>query len=117
VAYGNVQWDWGSDNGQVDTNDVLPNALVNNFHPKVFPANDIYNIAPAFFATEYNMNHIVLDRSMQAISGVNYIYWRIHADKEFSHESKVVLFGSYCPNFVNSAPDCSQDPIPNHKEG
>jgi carboxypeptidase C (cathepsin A) len=48
-----------------DTLPDLREAMTQNPHLKVFSGNGYYDLATPFFKTEYELNHMGLDRSLQ----------------------------------------------------
>src|SRR5881394_3760314 len=55
------QWNWGTNNGYVDTSVALRNALAKNPYLKVFVAMGYYDMATPYFAVDYTLHHISLD--------------------------------------------------------
>jgi carboxypeptidase C (cathepsin A) len=55
------QWNWGTNNGYVDTSVALRNALAKNPYLKVFVAMGYYDMATPYFAADYTLHHISLD--------------------------------------------------------
>ena len=65
-------WDWKHNNGfnpwwpgSLDVAEDLRQAMSHNPHMKVFVANGYYDLATPFFATEYTIDHMGLDPSLQ----------------------------------------------------
>ncbi len=65
-------WDWKHNNGfnpwwpgSLDVAEDLRQAMTHNPHMKVFVANGYYDLATPFFATEYTIEHMGLDPSLQ----------------------------------------------------
>src|SRR5207248_10511263 len=54
-------WNWGTNNGYVDTSIALRNALAKNPYLKVFVAMGYYDMATPYFAVDYTLHHISLD--------------------------------------------------------
>src|SRR5438477_2363009 len=54
-------WNWGTNNGYVDTSVALRNALAKNPYLKVFVALGYYDMATPYFAVDYTLHHISLD--------------------------------------------------------
>src|SRR5882762_5086613 len=54
-------WNWGTNNGYVDTSTALRNALAKNPYLKVFVAMGYYDMATPYFAVDYTLHHISLD--------------------------------------------------------
>lgn len=54
-------WNWGTNNGYVDTSVALRNALAKNPYLKVFVAMGYYDMATPYFAVDYTLHHISLD--------------------------------------------------------
>ena len=64
VLGGLGQWDWGSAGGGFpDTSESLRLAFVKNPYMKLFVASGYYDLATPYFATQYTLNHMNLDRS------------------------------------------------------
>ncbi len=57
-------WNWGTNNGYVDTSLALRNALAKNPYLKVFVAMGYYDMATPYFAVDYTLHHISLDPSL-----------------------------------------------------
>jgi carboxypeptidase C (cathepsin A) len=54
-------WNWGTNNGYVDTSVALRNALARNPYLKIFVAMGYYDMATPYFAVDYTLHHISLD--------------------------------------------------------
>src|SRR5213593_3905858 len=54
-------WNWGTNNGYVDTSIALRNALARNPYLKIFVAMGYYDMATPYFAVDYTLHHISLD--------------------------------------------------------
>ena len=54
-------WNWGTNNGYVDTSVALRTALAQNPYLKVFVAMGYYDMATPYFAVQYTMHHISID--------------------------------------------------------
>jgi carboxypeptidase C (cathepsin A) len=54
-------WNWGTNNGYVDTSVALRNALAKNPYLKVFVAMGYYDMATPYYAATYNLHHISID--------------------------------------------------------
>ena len=57
-------WNWGTNNGYVDTSVALRNALAENPYLKVFVAMGYYDMATPYFAVDYTLHHISLDPAL-----------------------------------------------------
>ncbi len=57
-------WNWGTNNGYVDTSIALRNALAKNPYLKVFVAMGYYDMATPYFAVDYTLHHISLDPAL-----------------------------------------------------
>jgi carboxypeptidase C (cathepsin A) len=58
-------WNWGSArDGYPDTSDHLRKAMSRNPYMKTFVASGLFDLATPFFATEYTLSHMGLDRSL-----------------------------------------------------
>ncbi len=54
-------WNWGTNNGYVDTSVALRTALAQNPYLKIFVAMGYYDMATPYFAVQYTLHHISLD--------------------------------------------------------
>ena len=54
-------WNWGTNNGYVDTSVALRDALARNPYLKIFVAMGYYDMATPYFAVQYTLHHISLD--------------------------------------------------------
>ena len=54
-------WNWGTNNGYVDTSIALRTALARNPYLKIFVAMGYYDMATPYFAVDYTLHHISLD--------------------------------------------------------
>ena len=54
-------WNWGTNNGYVDTSVALRTALARNPYLKIFVAMGYYDMATPAFAVDYTLHHISLD--------------------------------------------------------
>src|SRR5256714_1551762 len=54
-------WNWGTNNGYVDTSVALRTAMAQNPYLKIFVAMGYYDMATPYFAVQYTMHHISLD--------------------------------------------------------
>ena len=50
-------WDWGTNNGYVDTSDDLREAFAKNPHMKLFVGFGYYDMATPYLAAQYNLSH------------------------------------------------------------
>jgi carboxypeptidase C (cathepsin A) len=57
-------WNWGTNNGYVDTSVALRTALAQNPYLKVFVAMGYYDMATPYFAVQYTLHHISLDPAL-----------------------------------------------------
>jgi carboxypeptidase C (cathepsin A) len=57
-------WNWGTNNGYVDTSVALRNALAKNPYLKVFVAMGYYDMATPYFAVDYTLHHISIDPAL-----------------------------------------------------
>ena len=57
-------WNWGTNNGYVDTSVALRTAMAQNPYLKIFVAMGYYDMATPYFAVQYTMHHISLDPSL-----------------------------------------------------
>ena len=57
-------WNWGTNNGYVDTSIALRNALARNPYLKIFVAMGYYDMATPYFAVDYTLHHISLDPTL-----------------------------------------------------
>ena len=58
VAGGTTPWDWGRENGYVDTTAALRDAFTKNPHLKVMVCAGYFDLATPYFAAEYTLNHM-----------------------------------------------------------
>lgn len=54
-------WNWGTNNGYVDTSVALRTAMAQNPYLKIFVAMGYYDMATPQFAVQYTLHHISLD--------------------------------------------------------
>src|ERR1051326_298673 len=54
-------WNWGTNNGYVDTSIALRNALARDPYLRIFVAMGYYDMATPYFAVDYTLHHISLD--------------------------------------------------------
>src|SRR5215471_5134435 len=54
-------WNWGTNNGYVDTSVALRTALARNPYLKIYVAMGYYDMATPYFAVQYTLHHISLD--------------------------------------------------------
>lgn len=67
------QWDWGSAGGGFpDVSEALRLAFVKNPYMKLFVASGYYDLATAYFATQYTLNHMNLDPQQHAKITLDY---------------------------------------------
>src|ERR1043166_8094901 len=57
-------WNWGTNNGYVDTSVALRTAMAQNPYLKIFVAMGYYDMATPYFAVQYTMHHISLDPAL-----------------------------------------------------
>lgn len=63
------KWNWGSAReGHPDTSRALRNAFARNPHMKVMIASGYYDLATPYFATEYTLNHMGLERFRKSVT-------------------------------------------------
>ncbi len=58
-------WNYGPEDGYVNTGRTLRSAMTQNPHLKVFVANGYYDLATPYFATEYTFDHLGLEPALQ----------------------------------------------------
>jgi carboxypeptidase C (cathepsin A) len=58
-------WNYGEDDGYVNTGKTLRSAMTQNPHLKVFVANGYYDLATPYFATQYTFDHLGLEPALQ----------------------------------------------------
>jgi len=58
-------WNYGDDDGYVNTAETLRSAMSQNPHLRVFVANGYYDLATPYFATEYTFSHMALPEEQQ----------------------------------------------------
>jgi carboxypeptidase C (cathepsin A) len=59
------RWDFGSDNAYADTSTALASAFAKNPYMKLFIAAGYYDLATPYFATQYTLDHMALDATLQ----------------------------------------------------
>jgi carboxypeptidase C (cathepsin A) len=70
---GFAEWDWGSaGQGFPDTSEALRLAFVKNPYMKLFVASGYYDLATAYFATQYTLNHMALNPQQHARISLGY---------------------------------------------
>jgi len=57
-------WNWGTNNGYVDTSVALRDALARNPYLKIYVAMGYYDMATPYYAVQYTMHHISLDPAL-----------------------------------------------------
>src|SRR6266403_3252339 len=57
-------WNWGTNNGYVDTSIALRTAMAQNPYLKIFVAMGYYDMATPYFAVDYTLHHISLDPAL-----------------------------------------------------
>ena len=62
----NEAWDWGKDMGYLHVSGALTKALAKNPYMKLFVASGYYDLATPFFATDYTIDHLLLDPELRA---------------------------------------------------
>src|SRR5215471_5428961 len=58
-------WNWGTNNGYVDTSTALRDALARNPYLKIYVAMGYYDMATPYYAVQYTMHHISLDPALR----------------------------------------------------
>lgn len=58
ISGGTVGWDWGVENGYVETGSLLRNAFTKNPHLKVLVCAGYFDLACPYFDAEYALNHL-----------------------------------------------------------
>ncbi|MDQ2973918.1 MAG: peptidase S10 [Acidobacteriota bacterium] len=58
-------WNWNTNNAFVDTSTALRSAVAKNPYLKIFVASGYYDMATPYFATQYTLNHIIIDPSLR----------------------------------------------------
>jgi len=67
------RWDWGSaGEGFPDVSETLRLAFVKNPYMKLFVASGYYDLATAYFATQYTLDHMNLDQKQHARITLDY---------------------------------------------
>ena len=66
------EWDFGAKNEFVNIGETLRSAITKNPYLKVLVANGYYDLATPYFATEYTVNHLGLDPSLQGNISLTY---------------------------------------------
>jgi carboxypeptidase C (cathepsin A) len=57
-------WNWGTNNGYVDTSVALRTAMAQNPYLKIYVAMGYYDMATPYYAVQYTMHHISLDPAL-----------------------------------------------------
>lgn len=66
-------WDWGSaGEGHPDTSEALRKAMSQNPFMKIFVASGYYDLATPYFATEYTLAHMGLDKTLRSNVSTSY---------------------------------------------
>jgi carboxypeptidase C (cathepsin A) len=65
-------WRFDHDNQYINVAETLRKAITTNPHLRVFVANGYFDLATPHFATEYTLNHLGLDPSLQANISLHY---------------------------------------------
>lgn len=65
-------WSFGSGNSYADTSESLRRAMVQNPFMKVFVGAGYYDLATPYFAAEYTISHMGLDRRLRSNVSVSY---------------------------------------------
>jgi carboxypeptidase C (cathepsin A) len=58
-------WNWNTNNAFVDTSTALRTAIAKNPYLKIFVASGYYDLATPYFATQYTLNHIIIDPALR----------------------------------------------------
>ncbi|HMF90376.1 MAG TPA: peptidase S10 [Candidatus Angelobacter sp.] len=67
------EWDWGVQRGGFpDTAQALKDAFDKNPFMKLFVGSGYYDLATPYFATQYTLNHMALDKDQHARVGLGY---------------------------------------------
>ena len=105
--YGGAFRNW--DNGQridgqeyplMDVEENLRAAMTENPHLKVFSANGFFDFATPFFETEYDLDHMGLDPSLQ--KNISYGYY-LSGHMIYLHVPALAKYKADLANFYNSA--------------
>ena len=59
------KWDWETENSFVDTSEALRSAFSKNPYMRLFVASGTFDLATPYLGTEYILNHLGLDKSLQ----------------------------------------------------
>ena len=82
---------------QADVAQDLSAAMRENPHLQVYSLNGIYDMATPFFGTEYDLNHMQLDRTLHA--NLHFAYYpsghMVYLNQEAAHEMKGDLVRFY----------------------
>jgi carboxypeptidase C (cathepsin A) len=91
-------WDWGSaGEGHPDTSEALRKAMAKNPHMKVLVCSGYYDLATPFFATEYTLAHMGLDRELHSnVSVTEYEAGHMM----YVHEPSLKKFKTDCVGFI-----------------
>lgn len=71
-GFGNVQWNWNTNNGYANTSLPLKDAMAKNPYMKIFVASGYYDMATPYFATEYTLANMNLDPTLRKNISVSY---------------------------------------------
>ena len=66
------RWNWNVNNRYADTSGGLRNAMQRNPYMKVFVASGYYDLATPYFATEYTLSNMNLEKSLRKNISVKY---------------------------------------------
>ncbi|MBE7218153.1 MAG: peptidase S10 [Caulobacteraceae bacterium] len=82
---------------QADVAQDLSAAMRENPHLQVYSLNGVYDMATPFFGTEYDLNHMQLDRTLHA--NLHFAYYpsghMVYLNQEAAHEMKADLVRFY----------------------
>jgi carboxypeptidase C (cathepsin A) len=66
------RWNWNQNNGYADTSGSLRSAMQRNPYMKIFIASGYYDMATPYFATEYTLSNMNLDKDLRKNISVKY---------------------------------------------
>lgn len=101
ILTGNVHpWNWGSAaEGFTSVSETLREAMTINPHLKVFVANGYYDLATPFFATEYSLDHMELDKTLH--SNVTLTYYEA-GHMMYVHKNSLIKFTEDVKSYYNA---------------
>lgn len=101
ILTGNVHpWNWGSAaEGFTSVSETLREAMTVNPHLKVFVANGYYDLATPFFATEYSLDHMELDKTLH--NNLTLTYYEA-GHMMYVHKNSLIKFTEDVKSYYNA---------------